>query len=224
MNVIICEGKNDACFLNEIMKERFNLRMHTIYYHELEKLQEMLGTNCYNFVKTKYPLIIYGDGGKANIIIALRRIVVETLGKNNDELYIILIRDDDGAPYEVLNTNLCIELQSLLRDRSKFIVHIPNIECNDDFFILTHPRSRGILKIKLKTVPSNLEKQIAKKTMEFKGLTDSKILEQLDNDPHKALELLANKYYSGDENRLIRESSILLKDETWVNEINRLVN
>lgn len=224
MNVLICEGKNDACFLDEIMKERFNLRMHTIYNHDLDKLQEMLGTNCYNFIRTRYPLIIYGDGGKANINIALRRIVVETLGKNNDELYINMIRDDDGAPYEILNQNLCRELQSLLGDRSKFIVHFPNIECNEDLFILKHPRSKGILKVKLSTVPSNLEKQVVEKTAELKCPHDSEILEQSENDPHKALEILATKYYNGDKCRLIRESSILLKDETWVNEINRLIN
>ncbi len=135
-----------------------------------------------------------------------------------------MIRDDDGAPYEVLNENLCKELQSLLRDRSKFIVHLPNIECNNDWFILKHPRSRGILKVKLSTVPSSLEKQVAKKTAELKCPHASEILEKLDSDPHKALELLADKYYSGDKDKLIRESSILLRNEIWVNEINRLVN
>lgn len=224
MNVLICEGKNDACFLDEIMKERFNLRMLTIYNHDLMKLQEMLGTNCYNFIRTRYPLIIYGDGGKANISIALRRIVVETLGKNNDELYINVIRDDDGAPYEILNKNLCRELQSLLEDKSKFIVHFPNIECNDDLFILKHPRSKGLLKVKLSTVPSNLEKLIVKKIAALKCPRDSEILKELENDAHIPLELLANKYYNGDRCLLIRESSTLLKDETWVNEINRLVN
>ena len=224
MNVLICEGKNDACFIDEIMKERFTERMHTIYDNDLDKLQEMLGMNCYNFVRTRFPLIIYGDGGKSFINTALRRVVVETLGKNNDELYIIMIRDDDGAPYKVLNENLCKELQALLRDETKFIVHIPKIECNNDFFILKHPRSRGSLKVKLSTVPSSLEKQVAKKTAELKCPQNSEILEKLESDPHQALELLADKYYSGDKDKLIRESSNLLRDEIWVNEINRLVN
>lgn len=224
MNVLICEGENDACFFDEIMKERFTLRMHTIYDNDLDKLQEMLGTNCYDFVRTKYPLIIYGDNGKDFINIALRRVVVETLGKNNDELYIIMIRDDDGAPYEALNVNLCKELQSLLRDKSKFIAHVPDIECNNDWFILKHPRSRGILKVKLSTVPSSLERQVAKKTVENRCPHDSKILKELETDPHKALESLADKYYDGDKDKLIRESSILLREEIWVNEINSLVD
>lgn len=221
MNLLICEGKNDACFLDEIMKERFNECKHTIYNHNLDKLQEMMGCN---FIRTLYSLIIYGDGGKANIIPALRRIVVETLGKTDDELNIIMIRDDDGAPYETLNQNIYRELQSLLKDRSKFIVHLPNIECNDDLFILKHPKSRGLLKVKLSTVPSNLEKLVVKKIAELKCPRDSEILKELENDAHIPLELLANKYYNGDKCLLIRDSSTLLKGETWVNNINRFVN
>jgi len=220
MNLIICEGKNDACFLDEIMKERFNENKHTIYDHNLDKLQEMVGCD---FLRTLYSLIIYGDGGKANIIIALRRIVVETLGKNKNDLNIIMVRDDDGAPYETLNQNLYRELQSLLKDRFKFTVHLPGIKCNDDLFILKHPRSRGLLKVKLSTVPSNLEKIVVKKIAKLKCPHDSEILKELENDAHIPLELLANKYYSGDKCLLIRESSTLLKGEKWVNDINRWI-
>ncbi len=223
MNVLICEGKNDACFLEELMKERFTTPPLTIN-NNLNKLQERLGTNCYKFTKSQYNLIIYGDNGKLFINTVLRELVVETLGKNNDDLYIIMIRDDDGAPYEVLNVNLCKELQSLLRDKSKFIVHVPTIECNNDWFILKHPRGGGILRVKLSTVPSSLEKKIAKKTIELRCPHDSKIIKELENDPHEALESLADKYYDGDKDMLIRESSILLRQETWVNDITRLVN
>ncbi len=90
-----------------------------------------------------------------------------------------MIRDDDGAPYETLNVNLCKELQSLLKDKNKFRMHVPNIECNNDWFILKHPRSSGILKVKLSTVPSSLEKQVAKKTAEIRCPKDSKILKEL---------------------------------------------
>lgn len=221
MNLLICEGKNDACFLDEIMKESFNESKHTIYNHNLDKLQEMMGCD---FIRTQYSLIIYGDGGKANIILALRRIVVETLGKTNDELNIIMIRDDDGAPHETLNQNLYRELHSLLKNTTKFIVHSPSIECADDLFILKHPRSRGLLKVKLSTVPSNLEKLVVKKIAKLKCPHDSEILIDLENDAHIPLKLLANKYYNGDKCLLMRDSSTFLKDEEWVNNINRFVN
>ncbi|VVB89435.1 Uncharacterised protein [uncultured archaeon] len=223
MNVLICEGKNDACFIDEIMKERFNGRKHTIYDHNFDKLQEMLGTNC-KFIRTRYSLIIYGDRGKPNIEKELRRIVVETLGKYDDDLYINMIRDDDGVPYETLNQNLHKALQSLLKDKSKFMVHFPNIECNDDLFILKHPRSKGLLKVRLLTVPSNLEKMVVKKIAAIKCPHDSEILKELENNAHIPLELLANKYYSGKKCLLIRDSSTLLKNEAWVNDINRFVN
>ncbi len=217
MNILLCEGKNDAWFFDELMNVRFAHRKYTMYNNELKKLQEMCGYKCYNYVKSTYPLLIYGDGGKPEILKVLRRLIIETLGTNND---IIMIRDDDYAPYEQLNRNLLEELESVTRDVSKFTTHLPNLECNDNLYILNHPRSKGILKVRLSTVPISLEKQVVIKTVERTCPSKSEIL---DMESHEALELLASEYYEGDRERLIRESSTWLRDETWVNDINCLV-
>jgi len=220
MNVLLCEGKNDAYFFDETMKERFTNQVYTIYNNDLSKLQEMFGTNCYNFVKGHFPLIIYGDGGKLFIKKALRRVIIDTLGKNNDELHIIMILDDGGSPYEELKEALSEELDSLSGDRSKFTTHLPNLENNNDLFILTHPRSRGILKVRLATVPKSLEEQVVIKTVEIKCPHNHELLE---NEPHRALEILANEYYDGNRERLIRDSSSWLKDEIWVSKVCNIV-
>jgi hypothetical protein len=52
------------------------------------------------------------------------------------------------------------------------------------FLILKHPRSRGLLKVKLSTVPSNLEKLAVKKIAELKCPHDSEILKELENNAH----------------------------------------
>lgn len=220
MNVLICEGKNDAHFFDETMKVRFN-QIYTIYNNNLNKLQEMFGTSCYNFVKEHFPLVIYGDGGKPFINKVLRRVIIDTLGKHKDDLHIIMILDDGGTPYEDLKVALSEELESLSEDRSKFTTHLPNLENNNDLFILRHPRSRGILKIRLATVPKSLEEQVVKKTVELKCPHNHEILE---NEPHEALELLANEYYDGSTDRLVRASSFWLREEIWVNNIIRIVN
>ena len=164
MNIILCEGKNDAFFFDELLKERFAYRMYTMYHNELKKLQEMCGNKCYDYVKENYPLIIYGDGGKSELNKILRRVVIETLGNNNDLLKIIMIRDDDDSPYEELNRILFEELDSLIKDKSKFTNRtLPKLEERDNSFILNHPKSKGVLKVKLSTVPGSLEKQVVKK-------------------------------------------------------------
>ncbi len=216
MNILLCEGKNDAWFFDELMKVRFNERMYTIDNDNLKKLQEMCG-DCYDHVNKTFPLIIYGDNGKKEILKILRRLIIEIIGRDND---IIMIRDDDDAPYKELKRKLLEELESVIRDISKFTTHLPDLESKDNLHILKHPRGGGILKVRLSTVPHNLEKQIVKKTVELKCPSNSEIL---DRESHEALELLANEYYNGDREKLIRESSTWLRDETWVNDINCLV-
>lgn len=213
MNIILCEGKNDAFFFDELLKEHFASRMYTMYHNELNKLQEMCGDKCFNYVKQTYSLIIYGDGGKRELNKVLRRVILETLGNNNGVLNIIMIRDDDDSPYNELNRILFEELNSIMRN--KYGNHTrPKLEKINNSFTLNHPKSKGILTIKLSTVPGNLERQIVKKTVEYNCPNNSEMLE---DEPHSALKLLASKYYEGDLQKLIRESSSLLKDESWVN-------
>lgn len=224
MNIIICEGKNDAWFFDEIMKTRFDDRMYTFYKdnnkNHLDKLQEMFGGTCYTYTKQQYSLIIYGDGGKHSLTTALNRVVSETLGKNNDEISIILIRDEDGVPYDQLHTSLYEILESYSKDKTKFTTYFPKLEQNNGLFVLNHPKSRGILKVALSTVPNSLEKQITTKTVELKNCRDKKILK---SDPHEALDFLADKYYGGDKQVLIRESSTWLINEAWVNNVTHLI-
>lgn len=224
MNIIICEGKNDAWFFDEIMKTHFADRMYTFYKdnnkNHLDKLQEMFGGTCYTYIKKQYSLIIYGDGGKHSITTALNRVVSETLGKNNDEISIILIRDEDGVPYDQLHTSLYEILEAYSKDKTKFTTYFPKLEQNNGLFVLNHPKSRGILKVALSTVPNSLEKQIASKTVEFKNCKDRKIPK---SDSHEALDFLADKYYSGDKQMLIRESSTWLSNEAWVSNVTNLI-
>jgi len=222
MNILLCEGKNDAWFFDELMNERFANRKYTLYddykINRFKKLQEMCGDKCYDHIKDTYPLIIYGDGGKSELLKVLRRLIVEILGKNN---YIIMIRDEDDAPSDELNRIFLEELEAITRDKSKFTTYFPNLELNDNHFIFNYPKGRGILKVGQSIVPSSLEKQIVKKTVELKCPRKSEMLER---ESHEVLELLANEYYDGDRQKLIRESSAWLRTETWVTKIDCLIN
>jgi hypothetical protein len=73
----------------------------------------------------------------------------------------------------------------------------------------------------LSTVPESLETQVAKKCIEVKCPNNSKILEK---GPHYAIDFLAMKYYGGNKEKLIRNTSALLKDEAWVIDVVDRVN
>jgi len=222
MNILLCEGKNDAWFFDELMNERFANHKYYSYdepkVNKFKKLQEMCGDKCYDHIKDIYPLIIYGDSGKSELLKILRRLIVEILGNNN---HIIMIRDEDDAPSDELNRIFREELEAITRDKSKFTTVFPKLESNDNQFIFNYPKGRGILKVGQSIVPSSLEKQIVNKTVELKCPRKSEMLEM---ESHEALELLANEYYDGDIQKLIRESSAWLRTETWVTKIDCLVN
>lgn len=216
--MILCEGKNDAWFFDEIMKEHLGDRVYTTADREMSKLQRLLGGGCFDFIKTQYALIIFGDNGRRTITEkVLGRVVVDTLGKVEDDIYTTIIFDDDGVGYEKLKKNISDKLKSISKDTSKFTTNLfPTLEENNGSLILNHPKGRGVFEVQLLTVPGSLEEQVARKCIEVKCPNNSKILE---NGSHDALYSLAMKYYDGDKEKLIRETSALLKDEVWVTDI-----
>ncbi|NMG83529.1 MAG: hypothetical protein GIS02_04910 [Methanosarcinales archaeon] len=174
--------------------------------------------NCFNYIKTQYTLIIFGDTGKPTIIEkVLSRVIVDTLGKVADDICITVILDDDGMGYSELKKVISDKLRSISKDKSKFTSNqFPTLEEHNDSFILIPLKGRGNVEIRLSTVPESLEKQVAKKCIEVKYPKNLKILER---GPHYALDFLAMEYYDGNKEKLIRETSALLKDEVWVTDV-----
>ncbi len=168
------------------------------------------------------PLIIFGDNGRWDTIKkALGRVVVDTLGKVRGDIHITIILDDGGVGYGKLEKGISDGLNSILKDRSRFTNQFPTIEERSDSFALNHPKGGGIIEVRLLTVPESLETQVAKKCIEVKCPNNYKILEK---GPRYAVDFLAMEYYGGDKEKLIRETSALLKDEAWVSDVVDLVN
>ncbi len=172
---------------------------------------------CFNHIKTQYALIIFGDNGRRTITEkVLGRVVVDTLGKVEDDIYTTVIFDDDGVGYEKLKKNISDKLKSISKDTSKFTTNLfPTLEKNNGSFTLNHPKGRGVFEVRLLTVPGSLEEQVARKCIGIKCPNNSRILE---NGSHDALDSLAMEYYD-DKEKLIRETSALLKDEVWVTDV-----
>ena len=114
MNIVLCEGKNDALFFDELLKERFPHRIYTMYHNELNKLQEMCGNKCFDHVEQTYSLIIYGDGGKSELNKVIRsnrglrtfldsRYIPAVNGKDLPSLEMQFIRMGDMVPLAALS-------------------------------------------------------------------------------------------------------------------------
>ena len=216
MNIIICEGKYDAIFFDELSNE--NTPPYTMYDADFKKLQACMGRSL-DFFRVAYPLIIYGDGGKPKIYKVLEKAVGLTLGKSKDNIYINLIIDDDGTEYDKLEVKIKDRLYSLSKNKDRFS-RPPTFEQNSRKFILKYPKSKGTTIVSLFTVPLSLEIQVARKCIENKSHPHINV----DTDPHLAINSLANEHYGGNKELLFREMSLLLKNELWANDILNQIN
>jgi len=205
------------------MKEHIGGRIHTISDGRMDKLQNLLGGGCFNYIKTKYDLIIFGDSGRPIITDkVLPGVIAATLGKVGDDVYIPFILDDDGVGYAGLKKVISDKLRSIPKDKSKFTSNqFPTLEEHNDSFILFPLKGKGIVEIRLSTVPESLETQVAKRCIEAKCPNNYKILKK---GPHHAIDLLAMEYYDGNKEKLIRNTSALLKEEAWVTDVVDRVN
>ena len=217
MNIILCEGKTDTWFFDEIIKEHLGNHIHPIPDGDISKLQRLLEPSCLNRIKLQYALLIFGDTGKPIIIEkVLGRVVGDALGKVKDDIHITVILDDDGVGYSGLKKDVSDKLKSISRDKSKFTNQLPTLVEYGDSFTLNHPRGRGVIEVQLLTVPESLEIQVVSKCIEVKYPNNSKISEW---KPRDALGFLAREYYDYDSEKLIRGMSALLKNEDWVTDI-----
>lgn len=216
MNIIICEGKYDAIFFDELSKK--HTPPYTMYDADFKKLQACMGRSL-DYFRVVYPLIIYGDGGKPKIYKVLEKAVGLTLGKSKNNIYINLILDDDGNEYDDLEVKVKNILDSLSKNKDRFSLP-PTFEHDSRGFILKYPGSEGSTIVSLFTVPLNLEIQVAKKCVENNPYPHINV----DADPHFAIDFLADKHYNGNKELLFREMSLLLKNEIWTNDILNQMN
>lgn len=217
MKIIICEGKYDAIFFDEITKNY--IIPYTMYDSPFPQLQKCLGKSL-NYLRSIYPLLIYGDGGKPDIYKILENTVAESLGKSDKNIYVNLILDDDGVDYEEFEETIKDRLEALSRNSNRFF-YPPTFEQDDSGFILKYHKSEGSTIVNLFTIPLSLETQVAKKFIEKRCPHTSIIVE---DDPHRAIDDLAREYYANRKDLLFRETSSFLKSEIWVDNVLKQIN
>lgn len=216
MNVILCEGKTDTWFFDEIFKSHIDEQIYAIPDKGMKQLQKLYAGNCFEHIMSKFALIIFGDSGRPTIYDkVLPRVAIDMLGRFSNDIYISIILDDDGTEYENLE-KIVLDSVKLVSKNPLKSTHSPIFEENDGLFVLKSSKSRGTLNVNLLTVPISLEEQIVDKFIRIKYHYDHKILE---NSPHYAIDFIANKYYGGNKEKLVRDASALLKNEIWVKQI-----
>jgi len=220
MNVFVLEGFNDLIFIKTLLEYHFNKSRfptpHDIKFKKgINRLIKMLrDPREYNYIKTSFGVIVYGDNGKQNVISkVLPRLILDLLGKIPDELRFLTILDEDDVP-----------LSQTLRKIHKELVDrcIPDAEIQDrtsnEILIVSLANDRYKIQIRVNLIPKSLEKQIVIQSLRFINLNlpNKEYKKLLEDDPHDALENIANmKSITKDE--LIKKSvkDKWFEDNSW---------
>ncbi|GEM_PF-2207622 len=224
MNVFILEGKNDAIFLMQLLNKHFKFEDSPVFIDKGNYRKGINNLRCillnkskYNFYKTNYGFIIYGDNGKQNVVQkVLPRLVQDTFGKISEELKFLIILDQNGESKKDIMTKI-------RNNVIKKLVNIPyaNLEESEDNILYIYsekdPQYRIIVQL-LFLVPMSLEAQLRKKCLEKlkKEVSRCQKDKLLQKEPHEALDELA-QLMGINMDELIRKSVIegWFNNETW---------
>ncbi len=211
MLLILCEGKKDRYFFDEMAKT-YELDPYSTRSTDINELQRKIADD--HFMKNN-QLIIYGDNGRPTISNkVLPRASRSWLFRDGYAKRLLMIIDDDGTDRGVLFQTVKNILEEYCTDPHKFS-KLPNFESNDVIKIssddITFP-----LEIHFLTVPESLEKQMIKKYCDIKELSYDTYLK---HDTDKAINIIMDKENISDIEDLVRKSVHWFEDDEWFKEI-----
>ncbi|MGB9929076.1 MAG: hypothetical protein ACPK85_11835 [Methanosarcina sp.] len=209
MHSILCEGRYDVCFFDQVSIER-NIRTHPTY--DLNKYLELASPMCSHYIKINNPLIILGDNGKFDACNKyLTRIVKNKLGKFEEDILIVYIVDSDYCSDDILISKLS-EILDSLRSGNSFMNKISIIRSKNEF-VLEHPNARHKIFIKTFTIPESLEKKVMHYYCSKYGIKNK------EQSPHEFIDNIARKHYCNDREKMFREVAEKCGTEEWVTKI-----
>ena len=128
LNIILCEGSTDAWFFDEIFKRHIDGQVYSIPDKGMAQLQKLYDGNCFEYIRSQFALIIFGDSGRPTIYEkVLPRVAVDVLGRFSNDINISIIIDDDGTEYEKLEKIISDKVKQVSQNPLKF-THSPIFE------------------------------------------------------------------------------------------------
>lgn len=206
---ILCEGKYDVCFFDQVSIEK-SIKTHIA--RDINKYLELASPMCSYYLKIDKPLIILGDNGKFDACNKyLSRIIKNKLGKYEEDIFIFYVIDSDYSPDFILINNVFETLESL-RSENAFMNKIV-IEKYNNEFILKHPVAPHKIVVRVFTVPESLEK----KAMEY--YCNKFRIRDREQSPHDLIDNVARKHYQNDREKMFREMAENNVTDEWIEKI-----
>ena len=195
MNVFILEGIIDVVFVKSLLEHHFSVgTVPTAHDKKFQRginilRRKLLNPKEYHYIKTNFGIIVYGDNGKQTIIYkVLPRIVQDMMGKIPEELKFLVILDEDGVPLNKTIEKIQKEIISRAIPNTKIQ---PLGDSPNELSIVSTVDESYKLRIHVYLIPYSLERQIVSKGVDFIRIPSRNRGELLNDDPHNALEKIA---------------------------------
>lgn len=223
MDIILCEGKNDVWFFHELMGQQTTIykEILPISSRKFSDFQKsVLQERCFNYLSEKYSTLIYGDTGRTPLYSQIfPEVVADLLGRYVESINIFVTVDEDGTNYPELKTKIKEVIDELSKNKYRFQV-LPEYYEDKEYFYIQRPKTDGLLKVKLLTVPTNIETIVVKAFVKDKQLKDKRYdMSRPGCNPHDIFKRLADDFFNGEEEKLVRATAQLLEKDPWVDEI-----
>jgi hypothetical protein len=207
MIIYIGEGENDAIFISSVLEKHFDIKKENlencqfIVIDDNKKIiKKKMGINVihdyltkeygFNFIKSTYNLLIYGDNGRPTVIDKILPKMLDIIGNTPEptNIKILCILDEGGINLNITIQEIINKLKDRANNRSDEFIIINN---KDNITLQTKDDCRYSIDIHVFQIPDSLEVKIVRKGVDVFNVRGKQRKRLLNNDPHDSLNEIA---------------------------------
>jgi len=210
---ILCEGKYDCWFLDEILKTEYSerpIRLHSDFRRF---------NSCYRWgCRDGQPCVIFSDNGHDLINSYIPNIIRDYFATYTPlNLHYVVLKDTDGCDPKYLLRSYCETISEIIKSKNMHNVTFKTDENNYTIVLTSQTDPRHSFQFHFIFIPQSFEKCLVAKSFERNNplLRYKDDIERL--DPHKALNEIAKHLNMADRESLIRNSVLngWFREEDW---------
>jgi len=209
---ILCEGKYDCWFLDEILKTEYDvipIRLHSNF----GRFSKYYRWGC----RDGQPCIILSDNGHDLVKKYIPKIIREYFAAYTPvNLHYVVLKDSDGSDHRYLLENYHHTISEIIRAKNMNYVDFDKDEDNYTITLTSKIDARHSFHFHFIFIPQSFEKSLVAKSFE-KNRQLSRYKNDLERiDPHQALTEIAN-HLDINKETLIRNSVLQgwFREEDW---------